>query len=220
MPSKAKTKTRVAPKKSPARAAVRSKTTKPARTAKAAKPAKPSKPSKPSKPARPAKPAPAQVSAVAPGYTAVTPYLICAGAAEALEFYKKAFGAVELMRMPGPNGKLMHAEMEIGGARVMLADEAPDWGCVGPKALNGSPVTIYLYVNDVDLVVARAAEVGAKVTMPVQDMFWGDRYGKVEDPFGHQWSVATHLRDMTPAEMAEAAQKAFAEMSPPPAPTA
>ncbi|MBE0619790.1 MAG: VOC family protein [Burkholderiales bacterium] len=137
----------------------------------------------------------------------VTPHLVCAGAADAIEFYKKAFNAVEGGRLPGPQGKLMHAMIRIGGSAVMLVDEMPEWGSLGPKALKGSPVTIHLYVEDVDAVVARAVAAGAKITMPVADMFWGDRYGKLEDPFGHHWSVATHLRDVSPEEMQQAMQK-------------
>jgi uncharacterized glyoxalase superfamily protein PhnB len=135
---------------------------------------------------------------------AVTPHLVCAGAADAIEFYKKAFNAVEAGRLPGPQGKLMHAMIRIGGSAVMLVDEMPEWGSFGPKSLKGSPVTIHLYVEDVDAVVARALVAGAKITMPVADMFWGDRYGKVEDPFGHHWSVATHIRDVSPEEMQQA----------------
>jgi PhnB protein len=150
------------------------------------------------------------------GFTAVTPHLVCAGANEAIEFYKKAFGAVEMGRLPGPDGRLMHAVVQIGGSPIMLVDEMKEWGALGPKSLNGSPVTIHLYVDDVDVVVARAVEAGAKATMPVDDMFWGDRYGKLEDPFGHHWSVATHLRELTPSEVAEGARKAFAEMPAPP----
>ena len=134
----------------------------------------------------------------------VTPHLVCAGAANAIEFYKKAFGATEEARLPGPGGKIMHALIRIGGAAIMLADEMPEWGALGPKALKGSPVTIHLYVSDVDAFVARAVKAGAKVTMPVDDMFWGDRYGKLEDPFGHHWSVGTHVRDVSPEEMQQA----------------
>jgi PhnB protein len=135
---------------------------------------------------------------------AVTPHLVCAGAAEAIEFYKKAFGAVETTRLSGKNGRLMHASIQIGGATVMLADEMPEWGSLSPKSLNGTPVTIHLYVDDVDAFVDRAAKAGATVKMPVADMFWGDRYGIIVDPFGHSWSVATHLRDMTAEEIKEA----------------
>jgi uncharacterized glyoxalase superfamily protein PhnB len=141
------------------------------------------------------------------GMHTVTPHLICAGAADAIEFYKKAFGAVEMARLPGANGKLMHAMLRIGDSAVMLVDEAPEWGMLGPKALKGSPVTIHLYVDDADASAARAVKAGAKLTMPVADMFWGDRYGTLEDPFGHRWSVATHVRDVTPEEMQQAMKK-------------
>jgi PhnB protein len=138
------------------------------------------------------------------GMHSVTPHLICAGAADAIEFYKKAFNAVEVSRMPGQNGKLMHASIRIGDSVVMLVDEAPEWGMLGPKALKGSCVTIHLYVDNADAFTARAAGAGAKIIMPVADMFWGDRYGQLEDPFGHRWSVGTHVRDVTPDEMKEA----------------
>lgn len=137
----------------------------------------------------------------------VTPHLVCGGAADAIDFYKKAFGAVEEGRLAGPQGKIMHAMIRIGDSAVMLVDEFPEWGSVGPKALKGSPVTLHLYVEDVDAFVARAVDAGAKITMPVEDMFWGDRYGKLEDPFGHQWSVATHVRDLSPEEIQEAAKQ-------------
>ena len=149
-----------------------------------------------------------QVKPIPDGMHTVTPHLICAGAADAIEFYKKAFNAVEMGQMAGPQGKLLHGLIRIGDSKVMLVDEFPDWGAFGPKSLKGSPVTIHLYVEDVDAFVSRAAAAGAKITMPLQDMFWGDRYCKLEDPFGHQWSVATHVRDVSPAEMQEAAQKA------------
>jgi PhnB protein len=150
----------------------------------------------------------AQVKPIPEGMHSVTPHLVCAGAAEAIDFYKKAFNAVELGRMDGPQGKLLHGAIRIGDSMVMLADEFPDWGSLGPKSLKGSPVTIHLYVEDVDAFTARAVAAGAKITMPIQDMFWGDRYGKLEDPFGHQWSVSTHVRDVSPEEMQQAAQKA------------
>jgi len=143
----------------------------------------------------------------------VTPHLVVAGAANAIEFYKKAFGATEEARLPGPGGKIMHAMIRIDGSAIMLVDEMPEWGALGPKALKGSPVTIHLYVEDADAFVARAVKAGAKVTMPVADMFWGDRYGKIEDPFGHHWSVGTHVRDVTPEE----AERAMKEMSAQPA---
>jgi len=148
-----------------------------------------------------------QVKPVPEGMHSVTPHLVCAGAAEAIEFYKKAFGAVEMGRLPGPQGKLMHAAIRIGDSVVMLVDEMPEWGALGPKSLKGSPVTIHLYVDDVDAFVARAVKAGAKVTMPLEDMFWGDRYGKLEDPFGHHWSVGTHIRDVSMEEMQEAMKK-------------
>jgi uncharacterized glyoxalase superfamily protein PhnB len=142
------------------------------------------------------------------GMHSVTPHLVCAGAAQAIDFYKKAFGAEERARLPGPDGRLMHAAVQIGDSHVMLVDERPEWGALGPKSLKGSPVTIHLYVDDVDAFVARAVKAGAKVTMPVADQFWGDRYGKLEDPFGHHWSVATHVREVSMEE----AQKAMAAM--------
>lgn len=145
-----------------------------------------------------------QVKPIPDGMHSVTPHLICAGAAKAIDFYKRAFDATELMRVPGPNGKLMHASIRIGDSTVMLHDEMPERGALGPSALKGSPVTIHLYVEDVDAVAARAVAAGAKVTMPVADMFWGDRYGQLEDPFGHRWAVATRKRDVTPEEMQEA----------------
>ncbi|AET89340.1 MULTISPECIES: VOC family protein [Caballeronia] len=144
------------------------------------------------------------VDPIPQGMHSLTPHLVCAGAADAIEFYKRAFNAVELGRMPAPDGKLMHAMVKIGDSMLMLVDEFPQFGSVGPKALKGSPVTIHLYVEDVDATVKQAESAGAKVTMPVADMFWGDRYGRLEDPFGHQWSVATHKRDVTPEDMKQA----------------
>jgi uncharacterized glyoxalase superfamily protein PhnB len=149
-----------------------------------------------------------QVKPIPDGMHTVTPHLICAGAADAIEFYKKAFNAVELGRVPGPQGKLLHALIRIGDSAVMLVDEFPDWHSFGPKSLKGSPVTIHLYVQDVDAFFKQAVAAGAKITMPLEDTFWGDRYGKLEDPFGHHWSVATHVRDVKPEELQEAAQKA------------
>jgi PhnB protein len=145
-----------------------------------------------------------QVKPVPEGMHTVTPHLVCAGVAEALEFYKKAFNAVETTRLTGANGKIVHAAMKVAGSTVMLADEAPDWGALSPRTLKGSPVTIHVYVEDVDAFAKRAAAAGAKITMPPENMFWGDRYGKLEDPFGHQWSIATHVRDVSPQEIAAA----------------
>ena len=138
------------------------------------------------------------------GMRTVTPHLVCAGAADAIEFYKKAFGAVEMARLPDPQGRVMHAMIRIGDSAVMLVDENRDWGALGPKTLKGTPVTIHLYVVDADAFAARAVKAGAKITMPVEDMFWGDRYGKLEDPFGHHWSVGTHVRDVSMEEMQQA----------------
>ena len=153
-----------------------------------------------------------KVKAIPQDMHVVTPHLIIAGAANAIEFYKKAFGAVEAARLPGPDGKIMHAMIRIGGDAIMLVDEMPQWGALGPKALKGSPVTIHLYVEDADAFFKRAVDAGAKVTMPLADQFWGDRYGKVEDPFGHQWSIATHVRDVSPDEMQEAMKQMAKEM--------
>lgn len=134
----------------------------------------------------------------------VIPHLICAGAADAIEFYAKAFGAVEMMKLPGQDGRLMHGAIQIGDAMIMLADEMPEWGSLSPKSLKGTPVTIHLYVDDVDAFVDRAIKAGATLKMPVADMFWGDRYGVIVDPFGHSWSIATPQRDVTVDELQEA----------------
>ena len=148
---------------------------------------------------------PTHAKPIPDGMHTLTPHLVCRNAAEAIAFYGKAFGAVELSRLPGAEGKLMHAMVRIGDSSLMLVDEFPDCGAFGPQSLNGSPVTIHLYVTDVDATVERAVAAGAKVTMPVSDMFWGDRYGRIEDPFGHQWSIATHIRDLSPQEIQAAA---------------
>lgn len=144
------------------------------------------------------------VKPVEDGVHTVTPHLVCAGAAEAIDFYRRAFGAEEIMRLPGPGGLLAHAAVRIGDSMVMLMDEFPDWDATGPSTLGGSPVTIHLAVPDVDRLFERAVEAGAKARMAPADMFWGDRYGVVEDPFGHRWSIATHIRDVSPEEMAQA----------------
>ena len=146
------------------------------------------------------------VQPIPPGMSSLTPHLVCRGAAEAISFYAQAFGAEELGRLPGPDGRLLHAMLRIGDSALMLMDEYPEQGALGPHALKGSPVTIHLYVADADATVARAVAAGARVTMPVSDMFWGDRYGRLEDPFGHQWSVATHIKDMSTEEIAVAAR--------------
>jgi PhnB protein len=149
----------------------------------------------------------AKVDPIPKGMHTVTPHLVCDGAANAIEFYEKAFGATELMRMPASNGRLMHASVRIGDSNVMLVDENPQWGALGPKSLKGSTATMHLSVDDVDAWTTRAVAAGAKLTMPVKDMFWGDRYGVVEDPFGHKWAIATRIKDMTPAEMMAAVPK-------------
>lgn len=144
------------------------------------------------------------VSPIPEGYHSVTPYLIVKGAAAAIEFYKKAFGATELVRMPDGNGRVMHAEMQIGSSRIMLADESPAISAYSPEHHKGSPITLMLYVEDVDATFAQAVEAGATVDRPLADQFYGDRTGGVIDPFGHKWYLATHVRDVSPAEMKEA----------------
>jgi uncharacterized glyoxalase superfamily protein PhnB len=152
------------------------------------------------------------VTAIPPGHEGLIPHLTCKGAAEALEFYKKAFGAEEVHRMPGPDGRLMHAAMKIDGRFIFLADDFPEY-CGGKpmnaNALGGTPVTIHRYVKNTDAAMQQAEKAGASVIMPASDMFWGDRYGLVKDPFGHHWAFATHIKDMTPAEMMEASKACF-----------
>jgi PhnB protein len=142
------------------------------------------------------------------GYHTATPYLIVNGAAQAIEFYKKAFGATELMRMAQPGGKIGHAEIKIGDSPIMLADESPDVGARSPQSIGGSPVSIMLYVEDVDRIFSQAVEAGAKVKRPVADQFYGDRTGGIEDPFGHLWYIATHKEDVSPEEMRKRAAAA------------
>jgi PhnB protein len=150
------------------------------------------------------------VRPVPAGFNTVTPHLVCAGAAAAIDFYRQAFSAVEVGRMPMPDGRIAHAELRIGDSRIMLADAFPEYGSVGPQALKGTPVYIHLYVEDADAAWAQALAAGATPVMPLADMFWGDRYGQVEDPFGHRWSIATHQRDLTIPQM----QAAMAGMMP------
>ncbi|HYW69441.1 MAG TPA: VOC family protein [Pyrinomonadaceae bacterium] len=142
------------------------------------------------------------------GYHAVTPYLIVRGAAEAIEFYQKAFGATELFRFAAPDGKIGHAEIKIGDAPIMLADEFADMGYKGPQSLGGSPVSLMIYVEDVDTVFNRAVAAGATVKEALQDKFYGDRMGTLTDPFGHRWHVATHIEDVSPEEMQRRAKAA------------
>ncbi|CAN7310976.1 VOC family protein [Massilia sp. LjRoot122] len=143
------------------------------------------------------------------GFHSVTPHLVCEGAARAIDFYRQAFGAVEIDRMPGPGGKIMHASLRIGDSVLMLCDDFPEYGSRGPLALQGSAVVIHLYVPDADAVWERALAAGGKPLMPLDDAFWGDRYGQLVDPFGHRWAIATHLRDMTPQEIQDEMAKAM-----------
>jgi uncharacterized glyoxalase superfamily protein PhnB len=147
------------------------------------------------------------VKPIPEGMHTLTPHIVCEGAAAAIEFYKKAFNAEERGRMPGPNGKIMHAQLKIGDSYLMLVDDFPDFGGFGPKHLKGSPVTLHLYVPDADATFKQAIAAGATSKMEPADMFWGDRYGQVIDPFGHHWSIATHQRDMTPEQMQEEMNK-------------
>jgi len=135
------------------------------------------------------------------GYQAITPYLIVTGAASAIEFYKHAFGAKELMRIPHPDGRIGHAELQLGDSRIMLADEFPEMGARSPMSLGGTPVHILFYVEDVDAVTTRALAAGAKMLRPVKDQFYGDRTGTLNDPFGHQWTIATHKEDVSADEI-------------------
>jgi PhnB protein len=151
-----------------------------------------------------------KVDPIPQGMYTVTPHLVCNGAAAAIEFYKKAFNAVETARIPGPGDKLMHAAVRIGDSTVMLVDAFPEWGSQDPLALKGTPVTLHMYVPDVDATFKQAVAAGATAKMEVADMFWGDRYGQVVDPFGHNWSIATHTRDMTPEQMNEEMTKQMA----------
>lgn len=150
------------------------------------------------------------VSYIPEGYHTATPYLIIKGAARAIDFYKQVFGAAELMRFPGPGGTIAHAEIKIGDSLIMLADESPQMGYRSPQSIGGTPVSLMLYVQDVDKVVDRAAKAGAKLERPVADQFYGDRNGTIQDPFGHVWTVGTHKEDISPEEM----QRRVAAMAP------
>lgn len=142
-----------------------------------------------------------KVKPVPDGYHTLTPYLSIKGAADALDFYARAFGARELMRMPHPDGRVGHAEIQVGDSRVMLADESPEMDFRGPRSIGGTPVHLHLYVEDADTVVTRAVAAGARLVRPVQDQFYGDRMGTVADPFGHVWHVSTHKEDVPPDEL-------------------
>ena len=145
------------------------------------------------------------------GYHSVTPAIIVRGAPAAIDFYKRVFGAEELSRMAGPDGTVMHAEIRIGDSVIMLGEESPQWGALSPMSTNGNSSSLHLYVDDADTVFERALGAGAKVRQPLEDAFWGDRYGKVTDPFGHDWGIATHVKDVTPEEMRAAADAWMAQ---------
>jgi PhnB protein len=149
------------------------------------------------------------------GYHTVTPYLSVKNAAQAIELYKRAFGAVEKERMPAPDGRIMHAELQLGDSIVMLSEEDPNQNCVSPASLKATTGSLFLYVSDVDAAFKRATDAGCKVVRPVADMFWGDRFGQVEDPSGHRWGLATHKEDLTAEEIGERAQAFFASMGRP-----
>ena len=156
---------------------------------------------------------PAKVKPVPEGFHTITPHLNVRDATQALSFYKKAFGAVETVRMPGPGGKILHAEIQIGDSHLFLADEMPEWGSRSPLTIGGTATAICLYVDDADAVFNQAVAAGAKVLMPLADQFWGDRYGKLADPFGHEWAIATHLEDLAPEEMKKRQEAAMAQMA-------
>jgi PhnB protein len=147
------------------------------------------------------------------GYNTISPYLAVDDAAEAIEYYKKAFGAEETERMEAPDGKIGHAELKIGDSHVMLSDPFPQASTTPPKELGGTSASIFMYVEDVDAVVQKAVAAGATVTMEVEDQFWGDRFGSITDPFGHNWSIATHIEDLTPEEIEERGKAAMAAMA-------
>ena len=150
-----------------------------------------------------------KVSPIPEGYSSVTPYITISGASDAIAFYKKAFGAEEVMRMNGPDGKVMHAEIRIGGSVIMLHDENPEWKALSPKTIGDSGSSIMLYVPNVDAVMKAAEQAGATVTMPAADQFYGDRCGNITDPFGHKWAIATHIEDVAPDEIERRAKAMF-----------
>ena len=155
-----------------------------------------------------------KVSPVPPGYHTVIPSLIVKGADRAIDFYKRAFGAQEIMRMPGPDGKsIMHAELKIGDSHIFLGDESPAMGMRSPQTIGGTATSIILYLENVDTVFNQAVAAGAQVRLPLSDMFWGDRFGRVADPFGHEWGLATHVEDVTPEEMTRRSREFMAQMA-------
>jgi len=151
------------------------------------------------------------VKPIPEGYHTVTPYLYIRGAASAIDFYKNIFGATEIVRMPGPNGQIMHAELRIGDSVIMLADENPQMGALSPQSIGGVSSAFYVYLANVDAVVQKAVAVGAKLDRPVKDQFYGDRSGTVIDPFGHKWSIATHVEDVSPEEIGKRAAAAMSQ---------
>ncbi len=152
-----------------------------------------------------------KISFLPKGYQIITPYLIVNEASKAIDFYKKVFAAKEVMRMEQPGGRIGHAELKFGDAKIMLADECPEMNARGPEAHNGSPVSIHLFVKDVDATVEKAVSAGAKLLRPVENMFYGDRSGSIEDPFGHRWYVSTHIEDVTMAKMKKRAAELFSK---------
>jgi PhnB protein len=152
-----------------------------------------------------------QTEAIPKNYHTVTPSLMVNGAANAIDFYKKALGAEEIMRFPGPDGRIMHAEIRIGDSVIMLGDEMPEQGARGPKSIGGTPVSFFVYRENVDAAWKRAIDAGAKEVMPLIDQFWGDRAGCLVDPFGHQWWLAQHVKDLTPEELHKAAEAFFSQ---------
>jgi PhnB protein len=152
------------------------------------------------------------VKPIPEGYHTLTPFLTVRNAVRAIEFYKQAFGAQERGVAKGPDGKVMHAELKIGDSVIMLSDEFPEFGTLSPQSVGGSPMGLHIYTENVDAAFDRAVKAGAQVEMPVSDQFWGDRYGKLKDPFGHKWSIATHVKDMSADEMKRSMDDAMAKM--------
>jgi PhnB protein len=156
---------------------------------------------------------PTKAKPIPEGYHSATPYLTVNDAARAIDFYKRAFNATEIVRMDGAPGKIAHAELQIGDSKLMLSDEMPGGSCRSPQSVGGTTAGVFLYVQDVDSVFQQAVSAGAKAEMPPSDMFWGDRFGKLMDPFGHSWSLATHIEDVAPEEMAKRGKEAMAKMA-------
>src|SRR5215510_2323851 len=169
---------------------------------------------KPARKATKSKPAKKKAAPIPAGYHIVTPYIVCRGAARAIDFYKKAFGAKERLRMNAPDGSVAHAELQIGDSIVMLGDEMPQMGATSPDTIGGTASGLFIYSKNVDQAYAKAVAAGAKTEMQPTDMFWGDRYCKLADPFGHKWSIATHIEDLSPKEMARRSEAAMRQGSP------